>query len=114
MLKIKDAKHWNSTGSEFLEMLEKKGTKYKILYKDLKVFEAVTPGIAGGRHFNILDYHRKKDGQRVLVANGGFGAGDVVVEEAYVMEVEEGKTYTKGEIAEALREYIKNEEDQQI
>jgi hypothetical protein len=114
MLKVKNAKHWDSTGNEFLEMLEKRGTKYKVMYKDLKVFEATTPGIAGGRHFNILDYHRKKDGQRILVANGGFGAGDVVVEEAYVMEVEEDKTYTKEEIAEALRDYIKTEEDQQI
>ena len=114
MLKVNKVKRWDSTGSEFIQMLEGRGTAYKVLYESVQVFEAVTPGIAGGRHFDILDYHRKKDGQRILVANGGFGAGDVVVEEAYVMEVEEDKTYPKEEIAEALRDYIKTEEDQQI
>jgi hypothetical protein len=114
MLKVNKVKRWDSTGSEFIQMLEGRGTAYKVLYESVQVFEAVTPGIAGGRHFDILDYHRPKDGQRVLVANGGFGAGDFVMEEVYLMEVEENKTYTAEEIAETLRNYIKNEEARQI
>jgi len=114
MVKVNKVERWGSTGSEFIQMLEDQGTAYKILYESIQVFEAVTPGITGGRHFDILEYRRPQDGQRVFAANGGFSAGDFVVEEVYFMEVEENKTYTAEEIAETLRNYIKNEEARRL
>lgn len=114
MLKVNKVKRWDSTGSEFIQMLEGRGTAYKVLYESVQVFEAVTPGITGGRHFDILEYRRPQDGQRVFAANGGFSAGDFVVEEVYFMEAEESKTYTAEEIAETLRNYIKNEDARPI
>lgn len=113
MLKVVDAKRWSSCGNEFLGMLKEKNIKYNVIYKDLKVFKLVDIDIAGGKKFNILEYHRKSDGQKVLVAHGGFGAGDWCIEEAYVMEIEEGETYTKEEIADTLRNYIKKEEEKE-
>ena len=54
MLKVNKVERWGSTGNEFMQMLEDQGAAYKILYESIQVFEAVTPGIAGGRHFDIL------------------------------------------------------------
>lgn len=114
MLKVKEVKRWDSVGDEFLRKLESHGIEYKVLYERLNVFELATLGVAGGKIFDILDYKRKSDGQRVIVAHGGFGVGDVAVEEIYVIEVGEDEVVKKEDIIETLRDYIKKEEESQI
>lgn len=108
-MEIVNKKRWNSTGNEFEEQLEKRSIDYKIIFDDLKAFEAVTPGIAGGRHFKIFEYVRKNK-QRVLAANGGFGIGDYVIEEVYLIQLDGDEEVEEKKVAELLREYIKKEE----
>ena len=68
-------------------------------------------GVAGGKRFNVIEYIRPSDGQRVLVANGGFGVGDVVMEEYYLMELNKEQNYTSETIIEVIRGFINQEED---
>lgn len=110
MLKIIDSRVWDSTGNEFIEMLEKNGINYNILYKGLKIFDAVSLGFAGGTTFDIIEYIRPSNGKRVIAANGGFGAGDFVLEEVYLFEVDDNEKISLEELAEVLRNYIKEHE----
>lgn len=111
MLKINDVERWDSVGSEFMEMLKNKGIEYKVVFKDLEVFKLTNIGIAGGKRFNIIEYVRPSNGQRALVANGGFASGDCLTEEIYKFDLEEDHIYTSEEVAEAIRTYITEEDE---
>lgn len=116
MIVMKIVKHnqWESTGHEFVEELEKQGIKYSVIIKGLEVFDFI-PNllVSGGRTFDIFEYKRKSDNERVLVAHGSFGIVDSVTEETFVFEFDyDSEKHTKEQIKKLLIEYIKKEENE--
>lgn len=111
MLKIKDVERWDSVGNEFIENLKEKGIKYEVVFEGLEIFKLTNVGVAGGKRFDIIEYVRPSNGKRTLVASGGFGSVDWVVEEIYLFDLEEEQTYTSEEVAAAIRNYIIDEDN---
>lgn len=111
MLKIDQVNRWDSNGNEFIEKLEEKGIEYKVVFKRLPVFTLVSIGAAGGKNFDIIEYVRPSNGRRTLVANGSFGMVDMVMEEVYFFDLEDDQVYTAEEVAEAVRNYIIEEDE---
>lgn len=105
-MRIIDVKRWDSCGDEFIRNLEDKGIDYNILFR-VEVFDAVSIGYSGGKEYDIIEY---ESNGRKIVACGGFGCGDYVVEEVYLIDLDEGEQLDEESVAELLRDYINNGE----
>lgn len=106
-MKIDYSKSWSSVGDEFIEFLEENEIDYKVVNDRLEVFSGVRNHmIGGGCNFTLIEYRKKSNNQRLLVAVGGYGIADDCIEEIYSMDLEDDEIYTDEQVANLLREYI--------
>lgn len=96
----------------FEETLEKRGVEYSFV-GTVKPFIG-TIGAIGGSKFDVYDYIRAKDNQRILVGVTGFGSIDYVTEEVYVIPIDDDSTYELEEVGEAIQAFINKEEIDQL
>ncbi|RVU54024.1 hypothetical protein [Anaerosphaera multitolerans] len=100
----------NTKGSYYTDYYRKNGYDIDEItkIKELRVFESVSGFVFGGTHFDILDYRRKKDNQRVLAALRYMSDEKGVIEELYVTEIPNDFKWSIEDYVEALKGYIEN------